>query len=81
MRLVAAALHLAHEEDPESDEEQDRCPADEDGEQRVLLRQLGEDLDLGGDQSVGELGVGTEGQLDLEFFVLGVLSARLEDAR
>ncbi len=34
--LVAAGLHLAHEEDPEEDEQEDREPADEDGRDQGL---------------------------------------------
>src|SRR5204863_6970778 len=34
-RLVAAALHLAHEEDPEADDEQERRPGIEEGRPRA----------------------------------------------
>src|SRR5437660_3837379 len=39
-RLVAARLHLPHKEDPEADEEQDRCPGDEGGDERRVARRL-----------------------------------------
>ena len=42
-RLVAAGLHLAHEEDPQPEQQQHRPPGEEDGEQRVLLGALAVD--------------------------------------
>src|ERR1041384_2752297 len=38
--LVAARLHLAHEEDPEPDEEEERGPGDERGDEGSVARQL-----------------------------------------
>src|SRR6185436_8570224 len=53
-RLVAAALHLAHEEDPEADDEEERAPGVEDGGPRADGRLLGGDLDAAIDQLVDE---------------------------
>ena len=61
-RLVPAALHLAHEEDPEADEEQDGGPGDEHvgpGGGRVGL--VGHDHVLG-EQAVRELVVAEGGE-------------------
>jgi hypothetical protein len=44
---LAAALHLAHEEDPDADQQQHREPGDEDaGEEGLLLLGLGHHLDV-----------------------------------
>jgi hypothetical protein len=44
---LAAALHLAHEEDPDADQQQHREPGDEDaGEEGLLLLGLGDHLDI-----------------------------------
>ena len=44
--LVPAGLHLAHEEDPEEDEQEDGEPAHEDGEDRAPGGVLDDDVDL-----------------------------------
>ena len=46
-RLVAAGLHLAHEEDPEADDQQHRRPGQQHGDERVLVRLLGADAGAG----------------------------------
>jgi hypothetical protein len=44
---LAAALHLAHEENPDADQQQHGEPGDEDaGEERLLLLWLGDHLDI-----------------------------------
>jgi hypothetical protein len=44
---LAAALHLAHEEDPDADQQQHGEPGNEDaGEEGLLLLGLGDDLDI-----------------------------------
>jgi len=46
-RLAAAALHLAHDEQPDAENEQHREPGEQRTEQRKLLaRRLGDDLDV-----------------------------------
>ena len=45
-RAVASGLHLAHEEDPQPDDQQDRPPREQDREERVLALRLGVDLHL-----------------------------------
>ena len=53
-RLVAAALHLAHEEDPEADHQQERRPGVEQRRPRAGRRLLGLDADAAVDQLVGK---------------------------
>src|SRR5262249_60021408 len=53
-RLVAAALHLPHEEDPEADDEEERAPRIEDGRPRTDGRFLRRDDDAALDQLVDE---------------------------
>ena len=53
---TAAALHLAHEEDPEADEQQEREPGDEDvDDHRPLLGRSHVDLDILRQQIVDQL--------------------------
>ena len=53
-RLVAAALHLAHEEHPEPDHQQDRRPGIEQRRPRAGSRFAGGDDDVAFEQLVGE---------------------------
>ncbi len=58
-RLVSAGLHLAHEEDPEADEEEEGCPGDEGGHERsVALRLELEDDAFLVERLVGRFGHG-----------------------
>ena len=45
-RLVSAALHLAHKEDPETNNEEERRPGNQGGQPRALAGLLTGDLDL-----------------------------------
>ena len=54
--LTATALHLAHEEDPNADQQQHREPGDEDGAQQTrLFRHLADHLDVVLDQTVEQI--------------------------
>src|SRR5262249_13882229 len=67
-RLVAAALHLPHEEDPEADDEEERSPRVEDGGPRTDGRFLRGDDDAAFDQLVDETVV-LRGSVGLEVLV------------
>ena len=77
-RLVAAGLHLAHEEDPEADDQQERRPAEEELQQRVLLGLFDVDPDLGGPQLGDQLRIVRH--VGGELLILVVLAAFLEGA-
>ena len=56
--LAAAALHLAHEEDPDADQQQHREPGDQDLQERIyLLLRHGLDADAIGPQFGDQIGV------------------------
>ena len=61
---VAAGLHLAHEEDPQSNQNQQRSPTDQHGDQGRLARLFEGDQDIRGlklfHQTVGDACLGGE---------------------
>src|SRR6185295_11917836 len=67
-RLVAAALHLAHEEDPEADDEQEGSPRVQDRRPRADRRLLRRHLNAAIDQLVDEAVV-LRGGVSLEVVV------------
>src|SRR5262249_50482058 len=73
-RLVAAALHLPHEEDPERDDQDERSPRVENRRPRADGRFLGRDDDAALDQLVDEAVV-LRGHIDLEVVVRLVVAA------
>ena len=75
-RLVAAALHLAHEEDPEADQQQDRRPRQQQRGPRRRGRLLRLDDDLLLDQAIDEAFV-LRRQRGPEFFLGQRLAGQL----
>src|SRR5262245_42976324 len=73
-RLVAAALHLAHEENPERDDQDERAPRVEDRRPRADGRLLRGDDDAALDQFVDEAVV-LRGHVGLEVIVRLVVAA------
>jgi hypothetical protein len=76
--LVAAGLHLAHEEDPQHHDEQDGGPGEEHGEERVVPRLLGLDHHVGPLEVLHQVGV--FGQLHAELLSVRVLRPSAEGA-
>ena len=73
-RLAAARLHLAHHEDPDTDEEQQWEPGDEDADdaQPAFLHRHGGDLHVVGAERLDQLGV--VGRVSVEGGAVGVVA-------